>query len=145
MHPPHDRRQELRREEDEEIRVILARHGVRLDTHDQLLGSLGSVAGHLTLIDSKVDDHERRFDRLEGDIAASLRRVEDQIGSLHAKLDTEIDQLTRTFIPRLEMPSLYVPRKEQEQRWQFRMQWPGALLSVAQLVVLLLLLIRTVH
>jgi hypothetical protein len=59
---PGDRRQELRREEDEAVAVILAKHGLRLDQHDKLLAAVGTSMGHLTVLDSRVDGHEKRLD-----------------------------------------------------------------------------------
>lgn len=125
--------------------MILARHDVRLDQHDKLLNALGAAGGHLTLLDSRVDDHEKRFDRLENDIASSLGRVEAQVAALHGKLDLELESLKQTFIPRTEMPALYISREEHEKRWQMRMQWPTVALAVLMIVSQCVLLLRGVH
>lgn len=42
--------------------MTLARYGVRLDQHDKLIDALGTSTGHLAVLASTVDGHERRLD-----------------------------------------------------------------------------------
>lgn len=93
---------------------------------------------------------EVRLDRAVADISkidigAALRRVEDQVASLHGKLDADMEGLKETFVPRSEMPALYVPRTEHEKRVQFRLQWPSIALALVMIVSQIVLLVRGIH
>lgn len=108
----------------------------RIDQQLTVLSPLPNAIGKLEVrVDRAVQDVAAI------DITAALGRVEDQVASLHGKLDADMEGLKDTYIPRTEMPALYVPRLEHDRRAQIKMQWPGVVLACIQIGVLLMVLL----
>lgn len=112
----------------------------RFERELTLLSPLPNAVGKLS---TRLDRAERDIEKI--DIGAALDRVEKQMESLHAKLDADMEGLKEQFIPRAEMPALYVPRVEHEKRWQMKLQWPQVLLAVMMIVSQMVLLLRGLH
>ena len=80
----HDRRQDIRRDEDKLIEFRVDRLEETVHDHGETMKALGSAIGHLALLDHRSDDNTRRIGALE----SSQTRIDAALTDIKISLET---------------------------------------------------------
>lgn len=92
----------------------------RFDQIENQLTLLAPVPTHIAQLEVKLERTVSDLGRVPADLSSTLQ----QFSHLLDRLEKNFGALDQHFVPRVEMPALYVPRSEHERKGQLKLQWP---------------------
>lgn len=124
-------------------------------TDERIEDRFEAVEDQLRLLNplpTKVAALEVKLDRAISDMAkvdipGLMNEVRLAMARTESKIDAKFAEMDEHFVPRTQMPALYVPRAEHERKSQAKLQWPIILFAAIQSLIAVgtFLLVLTHH